>query len=236
VSSVTQIEVLTVIMPVYNERATLRSSVERLLKTALPLALEVLVVDDGSTDGSAETIADLAEAGVLRLIRHPRNRGKGAALHSGLEQATGDVLTVLDADLEYDPGDYQRLLQPILSGEARVVFGTREFGAHTAYSFWYVIGNKVLALWASFLFNTWLSDVETCFKMAKTSLWRSLPLRSEGFGVEADVTAKLLKSGERIYELPISYRARTRAEGKKLHWSDGVEAMWIMLRVRVFGG
>ena len=230
-----QIEVLTVIMPVYNERATLRTSVERLLKTELPLALEVLVVDDGSTDGSAEMIADLAEAGELRLIRHARNQGKGAAIRSALEQATGDVLTVFDADLEYDPGDFRKLLQPILSGEARVVYGTREFGAHTAYSFWYVIGNKVLALWASFLFNTWLSDVETCLKMAKTSLWRSLPLRSEGFGIEADVTAKVLRSGERIYELPISYRARTRAEGKKLRWSDGIEAMWIMLRIRVFG-
>jgi len=232
---VTQFELLTVIIPVYNEHATLRASVERLFKTQLPLRLEVLVIDDGSTDGSAETIADLAEEGALRLIRHPRNRGKGAAIRSGLACATGDLLTVLDADLEYHPADFQSLLTPILGEETRVVYGTREFGAHTAYSFWYVIGNKVLGLWASFLFNAWISDVETCLKMAESSLWRSLLLRSDGFGIEAEVTAKLLKSGERIYEVPIRYKARSRAEGKKLQFIDGLIALWIMLRVRLLG-
>jgi glycosyltransferase involved in cell wall biosynthesis len=230
----TEIELLTVIIPVYNERATLRTSVERLLKIELPLSLEVIVVDDGSNDGSAETIAEL-EGDRLRLIRHARNRGKGAAIRSGLEQATGDVLAVLDADLEYHPGDYRKLLEVMVVDGARVVYGTRQFGAHTAYSFWYVIGNKVLALWTSFLFNTWLSDVETCFKMAHTSIWRSVRLRSDGFGIEAEMTAKVLKSGERIFEVPISYKARSRAEGKKLRFSDGLLALWIILRVRLFG-
>jgi dolichol-phosphate hexosyltransferase len=226
---------LTVVMPVYNERATLRPALDRLLKAQLQVPLEVIVVDDGSTDGSTEAIEDLAGSGGIRLLRHPRNRGKGAAIRSGLEAATGDIATVCDADLEYDPADYRELLAPLLEDEARVVYGTRTFGAHTAYSFWYVLGNKLLGIWASFLFNTWLSDVETCFKMARTDLWRSLGIRSCGFGIEAEATAKFLRKGERIYEVPIEYRARSREEGKKLRWTDGVEALWLLLRVRLFG-
>jgi glycosyltransferase involved in cell wall biosynthesis len=224
---------LTVIMPVYNERERLRESVERLLKTPLPLPVELVMVDDGSTDGSAESVIDLLEAGRIRLIQHRRNRGKGAAVRTGIEVATGDLLTIFDADLEYDPSDYARLLEPILSGEARVVFGTRAFGAHTAFSFWYVVGNKLVNMWASFLFNAWLSDVYSCYKMAYTSLWRSLDLRSDGFGMEAESTAKFLLRGERIYEVPITYRARTREEGKKIRAVDGLRALWILLRHRV---
>jgi len=224
---------LTVIMPVYNERERLRESVERLLKTPLPLPVELVMVDDGSTDGSAESVIDLLEAGRIRLIQHRRNRGKGAAVRTGIEVATGDLLTIFDADLEYDPSDYARLLEPILSGEARVVFGTRAFGAHTAFSFWYVVGNKLVNMWASFLFNAWLSDVYSCYKMAYTSLWRSMDLRSDGFGMEAESTAKFLLRGERIYEVPITYRARTREEGKKIRAVDGLRALWILLRHRV---
>jgi glycosyltransferase involved in cell wall biosynthesis len=224
---------LTVVMPVYNERERLRESVERLLKTPLPLPVELVMVDDGSTDGSAESVIDLLEAGRIRLIQHRRNRGKGAAVRTGIEVATGDLLTIFDADLEYDPSDYSRLLEPILSGEARVVFGTRAFGAHTAFSFWYVVGNKLVNMWASFLFNAWLSDVYSCYKMAYTSLWRSMDLRSDGFGMEAESTAKFLLRGERIYEVPITYRARTREEGKKIRAVDGLRALWILLRHRV---
>jgi glycosyltransferase involved in cell wall biosynthesis len=224
---------LTVVMPVYNERERLRESVERLLKTPLPLPVELVMVDDGSTDGSAESVLDLLEAGRIRLIQHRRNRGKGAAVRTGIELATGDLLTIFDADLEYDPSDYSRLLEPILSGEARVVFGTRAFGAHTAFSFWYVVGNKLVNMWASFLFNAWLSDVYSCYKMAYTSLWRSMDLRSDGFGMEAESTAKFLLRGERIYEVPITYRARTREEGKKIRAVDGLRALWILLRHRV---
>ncbi len=228
-------ELLTVVVPVYNERATIRDSIERLRKTELPLPVEVIVVDDGSTDDTADAIAELVADGTVRLLRHARNRGKGAAIRTGLREATGDVLTIMDADLEYDPADYGLLLEPIMGGDARVSYGTRSFGAHTAFSFWYVIGNRALALWASFLFDTWLSDVETCFKMAETGLWRSLAITSDGFGIEAEVTGKFLKSGHRIYEVPIRYRARSREEGKKLRWTDGLEALWILLRVRLRG-
>ena len=226
---------LTVIMPMFNERATLRAAAERMLKTELQLPVELVVVDDGSTDGSAETVADLADGERLRVLHHRRNRGKGAAIRTGIAAANGDIITILDADLEYDPSDFRKLLEPILSGDATVVYGTRSFGAHTAYSFWYVIGNKVLALWASFLFNTWLSDVETCFKMAGTSVWRNLGLRSDDFGIEAEMTGRVLRSGHRIYEVPIAYRARTRLEGKKLSWTDGVRALWILFRIRLGG-
>jgi glycosyltransferase involved in cell wall biosynthesis len=226
---------LTVIMPVFNERATLRAAVERLLKADLPIPVELILVDDGSTDGGRATLADLNDGDRVRVLQHARNRGKGAAIRTGLTLANGDIVTVLDADLEYDPADYRKLLEPLLAGEATVVYGTRSFGAHTAYSFWYVLGNKVLALWASFLFNTWLSDVETCFKMAEAALWRRLGLRSDDFGVEAEVTGRVLRSGHRIYEVPIEYRARTRMEGKKLDWADGLRAFWILFRIRLGG-
>lgn len=228
-------ELLTVVMPVYNERATLRAAVERATKTPLPLPAELVIVDDGSQDGSLETVADLAEPGRVRLIRHRRNRGKGAAIRTGIQAAQGELLTVLDADLEYDPADYARMLQPILSGDARVVYGTRAFGAHTAFSFWYVVGNKFVNLWASFLFDAWLSDVYTCLKMAPTDTWRALRLRTDGFGIEAEATARFLASGEQIYEIPISYRARTREQGKKIRGADGLRALGILTRVRVLG-
>ncbi len=226
---------LTVIMPVFNERATLRPAVDRMLKTELPVPTELVVVDDGSTDGGIDTIADLEDGERIVILRRERNQGKGAAVRAGLRSARGDITTILDADLEYDPADLRNLLEPLLAGEATVVYGTRSFGAHTAFSFWYVIGNKVLALWASFLFNTWLSDVETCFKVAGTSLWRELALRSNDFGIEAEMTGRVLGSGHRIYEVPIEYRSRTRGEGKKLSWTDGVRALWILLRVRLGG-
>jgi dolichol-phosphate hexosyltransferase len=228
-------QLLTIVMPVYNERATLRPAVERLLKTELPLPVELIVVDDGSVDGSLETVADLAEPGRVRLIRHVRNRGKGGAIRTGIETARGDVLTVLDADLEYDPADLAGLLAPILEDEARVVYGTRAFGAHTAYSFWYVVGNKLVNVWASFLFDTWLSDVYTCLKMAPTELWRAVELRAAGFGIEAETTGRFLSRGERIYEVPVTYRARSREEGKKIRPADGLRALWILLRIRMAG-
>ena len=226
---------LSVIVPVFNERATIRDSIERLRKTELPLPLEVLVIDDGSTDGTQEMIADLVAEGTVRYVRHARNRGKGAAIRTGLAEAAGDIVTILDADLEYDPADYAALLEPIMAGDTRIAYGTRSFRGHTAFSFWYVLGNKVLAWWVSLLFNTWISDVETCFKMADVDLWRSLRLRSNGFGIEAEATSKFLASGERIYEVPIRYRARTREQGKKLRWTDGIEALRIILQVRVLG-
>ncbi len=224
---------LTIVMPVYNELATLRHALDRLLAVDMPVATEVLVVDDGSTDGCLDTIADLESSGRVRVVRQPRNAGKGSALLRGISEASGDYLSILDADLEYDPADFVHLLVPILSGETNVVYGTRNFGGHAAYSFWYVIGNKALAMWASLLFDAWLSDIETCLKVAPTELWRKVDLTSNGFGIEAEVTGKFLAMGERIFESPISYKARGREEGKKLHWTDGVEALWILLKIRL---
>jgi glycosyltransferase involved in cell wall biosynthesis len=226
---------LTVVMPAYNERATLRTAVENLLKADVPIPVELVVVDDGSTDDGLESIRDLGESGRVRTIRRHRNGGKGAALKTGIEVATGDLLTVFDADLEYDPNDLGVLLHPLMAGEATVAYGTRAFGSHTAFSFWYVVGNKMVNLWASFLYDSWLSDVYTCLKMAPTELWRALDLRSNGFGIEAEITAKLLLRGHRIYEVPITYRARTREEGKKIRPGDGARAMAVLLRLRLLG-
>lgn len=228
-------QLLTVVMPVYNELATLRRAVDRLLATDLPLPIEVLLVDDGSKDGSLDTVADLEASGTIRVIRHDHNQGKGAAVRTGIGAASGDLLTILDADLEYDPADYQQLLVPIIAGETTVAYGARSFGGHTAYSFWHVIGNYGVSFIASLLYNTWLHDLETCLKVAPTTLWRQADLRSGGFGMEAEITGKFLRSGERIFEAPISYKARGREEGKKLTWMDGLAAVWILARVRVTG-
>jgi glycosyltransferase involved in cell wall biosynthesis len=227
---------LSVLIPVLNEVETLRAALERLLKTDLPLDLDVVVIDDGSTDGSLESIDDLIQSGAVRTVRHPTNQGKGAALRSGLAEARGDLVTVLDADLEYDPNDYRPMIQEIIGDGAEVVYGTRSFGAHTAFSFWYVIGNKAVSLWASFLFDTWLSDLETCFKMAWREIWNQLDLKESGFGIEAEATGKFLGHGFRIHEVPIGYKARGREEGKKLNWTDGVEALIILLRIRLRNG
>jgi len=227
---------LTVVMPVYNEAATLRVALERLLAVELPVEREIVIVDDGSTDGCLELIADLVAADdSIRTFRQEPNQGKGAALIRGFAEARGDLLTILDADLEYDPNDFVPMLAPVLHEDARVVYGTRSFGSNAAYSFWYVLGNKLVAFWASFLYNAWLSDIETCLKLAPTELWRDIAPRASGFGIEAEVTGGLLRRGERIYEVPISYKARSREEGKKITWLDGVDALWILLRVRVFG-
>lgn len=228
-------ELLTIVVPVYNEAATIRASLERLIKVQLPLPVEILVVDDGSTDNSLSEVRHLEADGHIRVLSHPRNRGKGAAIRTAIENARGDLLTICDADLEYDATDYSVLLEPLLDGRARVTYGTRSFGAHTSFSFWYVIGNRLVTFVASFLFNSWLSDIETCFKLSETRIWKELQLTSTGFGIEAEATGKFLRAGYRIFEVPIRYTARTREEGKKLNWTDGVQALWILLLVRLFG-
>jgi glycosyltransferase involved in cell wall biosynthesis len=169
------------------------------------------------------------------VVTHPRNRGKGAAIRTAAEYASGDYMIILDADLEYDPENIPTLLAAVLEGRAEVVYGVRGFGGHTAYSFWYVMGNKAVTTAANVLFNCYIGDLETCFKLMPLPLYRSLDIRSAGFGMEAEVTAKLLARGVRPFEVPISYRARTRAEGKKITWRDGVEALWILTRERVRG-
>jgi glycosyltransferase involved in cell wall biosynthesis len=222
---------LSVLIPVYNEEQTL----ERLLDAVeeRPEVSELVIVDDGSTDRTSEILEARDFNGKVQIIRHERNRGKGAALRTAIAAATGDVALVQDADLEYDPAEFPLLLAPIERGRAEVVYGSRSFAAHSAYSFWFVIGNKLVTLWTNVLFNSYLSDMETCYKLMPLSVWRSLDLQSDGFDIEPEITAKLLKSGRRIYEVPISYAARGRVEGKKLTWRDGVTALWTLSRIRV---
>jgi glycosyltransferase involved in cell wall biosynthesis len=222
---------LSVLIPVYNEERTL----ERLLDAVeeRPEVSELVIVDDGSTDRTPEILSARDFKVTARVIRHERNRGKGAALRTAISAASGDVALVQDADLEYDPAEFPLLLAPIERGRAEVVYGSRSFAAHSAYSFWFVIGNKLVTLWTNVLFNSYLSDMETCYKLMPLSVWRSLDLRSDGFDIEPEITAKLLRSGHRIYEVPISYAARGRVEGKKLTWRDGVMALWTLSRIRV---
>ena len=223
---------LSILMPVYNEAGTIRSAVDRVLAVDYPCDIELVLVDDGSSDGTADELVAIDDPRLTKHA-HPRNRGKGAAIRTAVGVATGDYVIICDADLEYHPEEIPSLLAPVLAGDAKIVYGTRTFGSHTAYSFWYVMGNKAVTMFANVLYNSWLSDLETCFKLMPLSLYRSLDVRSAGFGMEAEVTAKLLRGGHRPYEVPISYTARSREQGKKLTWRDGVEALWILTRWRV---
>ena len=225
---------LTILMPVYNEAETVQHVIKRLLDVSFPCPIELVVVDDASTDGSSEILDGLASGDErINLLRHPVNRGKGAAIRTGAAAATGDYIMPFDADMEYQPEDIPDLLNPVLRGEAEVVYGNRTFGSHSAYSFWYVMGNKGVTTAANMIYNSYISDLETCFKLMPITLYRDLNIKSHGFGMEAEVTGKLLRRRMRPYEVPISYRARTREEGKKITWRDGVEAIWILSRIRL---
>jgi glycosyltransferase involved in cell wall biosynthesis len=223
---------LSVLMPAYNEATTLLAAVKRVLDVDYPCEMELVVVDDGSSDDGWKILAQLDEDRIVRR-QHPQNLGKGAAIRTAVQAATGDYMVICDADLEYAPEEIPRLLEPVLVGDATVVYGTRSFGSNTAYSFWYVLGNKVVTMYANAMFNTWISDLETCFKLMPLALYRDLDIRSSGFGMEAEVTGKLLKREELPFEVPISYKARRRDQGKKLTWRDGVEALWIITKVRL---
>jgi glycosyltransferase involved in cell wall biosynthesis len=223
---------LSILMPVYNEEERLADAVKQALDVDYPTEVELVIVDDGSRDNTAGILASLTDSR-LNVVTHPRNKGKGAAIRTAVEQATGDYMVILDADLEYDPQDIPKLLEPVLDGRAQVVYGNRTFGSHSSFSFWYVMGNKAVTTAANMLYNCYLGDLETCFKLMPVSLYRDLAVRSHGFGMEAEVTGKLLRRRIRPYEVPISYRARTREEGKKITWRDGVEALWILGRERV---
>lgn len=222
---------LSILMPVYNEEERIADALKQALAVDYPCEIELVVVDDGSRDGTAEVLGRVDDAR-LRVITHPRNAGKGAAIRTAVAKAEGDYMVILDADLEYDPQDIPKLLEPVLDGRASVVYGNRTFGSHSAYSFWYVIGNKGVTTVANVLYNSYIGDLETCFKLMPLELYRSLQVRSRGFGMEAEVTGKLLRRRIRPYEVPISYRARGREEGKKITWKDGVEAVWILARER----
>ncbi len=223
---------LSILMPVYNERATLAAAVKEVLNVDFPCEIELVVVDDGSTDGTRDLYPSLADDPRVRVHMHDRNHGKGAAIRTAAVLATGDYVIMCDADLEYSPDEIPSLLALVLAGEAEVVYGTRTFGSHNAYSYAYVLGNKGVTTFANVLFNSYISDLETCFKLMPTALYRELDIRETGFGMEAEVTGKLLRRGYRPYEVPISYKARSRTAGKKLTWRDGAEALWILLRAR----
>ena len=224
---------LSVLMPVFNERATIERAIERALAAELPFdEVEVVVVDDRSTDGTREVLTGREWPANVSLHLHERNLGKGGALRTALANASGRLSVVLDADLEYDPRDLGRVLEPLLSGRAQAVFGSRGFESHSAYGFWYVMGNKAVTLATNVLYNSWISDLMTCLKAMETDRFRSLGLSENGFGVEPEITARLLRSGVRIYEVPVTYSARTREEGKKLHAKDALVVLGTLLRCR----
>jgi glycosyltransferase involved in cell wall biosynthesis len=223
---------LSVLVPVFNEEATLDALLSA-VEAEADVVTEIIIVDDCSTDGTAEVLARRSPRIPTRIARHETNQGKGAAIKTGLGMATGDLLLIQDADLEYSPSDYKILIEPFEKSGVDVVYGSRSFGGHAAYSFWFVIGNRLVTLATNVLFNSYITDMETCFKVMPLDLWRSLGLRSRRFGVEPEVTAKLLRRGHRIYEVPISYNARSRTDGKKLTWVDGLKAVGVLLGVRV---
>jgi glycosyltransferase involved in cell wall biosynthesis len=223
---------LSVIVPVYNEKNTVAEAVRRARSVDLPLEREIVVVDDGSTDGTAEVLAALADSKV-RVVSHPANRGKTAAIRTGLTHATGDLVVIQDADLEYDPEDWSTLLAPVLEGRARVVYGSRFTGSRRNMLLWSAIGNRFLCLATNILYGAHLSDVETCYKLFDRRVLDGVRLSSERFGFEPEVTAKLLRAGEPIVEVPISYDGRSRQEGKKISWRDGLETLRILVSCRL---
>ena len=225
---------LSILMPVFNERATIEAAVADALQAELPVeSRELVIVDDGSRDGTRELLLERTWPENVRVVTHDKNRGKGAAVRTGLQHAGGDWAAILDADLEYKASDLGPVLEPLLAGEANVVFGSRAWSAHTAFSFWYVVGNKAVTLATNVIYNCWISDVMTCHKAMSTELFRSLPLREPGFAIEPEIAARVLLAGERIYEVPITYRARSREEGKKLTALDGLRVLRTLIRCRV---
>ncbi|MFO7170249.1 MAG: glycosyltransferase family 2 protein [Chloroflexota bacterium] len=224
---------LSVIMPCYNESATLPTILARVRAVDIPK--EIIAVDDHSSDNTYEILcAEAAADPSMTVIRHPTNRGKGAAVRSGLARASGDVVIVQDADLEYDPNDYYEVVTPIMEGRVDVVFGSRFMGRHTGMYFWNALGNKGLTFLTNFLFNCWISDMETCYKAMRTEIMRDLRLESNDFRLEPEITAKVLKRGHRIYEVPVSYLGRTYEEGKKMKPSQGFYAILALFRYRLF--
>jgi glycosyltransferase involved in cell wall biosynthesis len=222
---------LTVVIPVYNERATVAEIIRRIRAVEIPLTLQVIVVDDGSSDGSDKVLQALEDS-TVRVIRHTHNQGKGAAIRTGMEAMTGDLLLIQDADLEYDPDDWPLLLEPILKGKARVVYGSRFTGQRKNMLPLHWFGNRMLSLVTNILYSSTLSDMETCYKLFDAEVLKGITLVSDRFEFEPEITAKVMRRGFRIYEVPISYAGREANEGKKITWRDGFGAMAALIRFR----
>ena len=222
-------------MPVYNESATIMEITAKVMAVNSGHAKELIIVDDASTDGTRDLLESLLGRNEVRVVFHDRNRGKGAAIRTALEHATGNIILIQDADTEYDPEDYGRLLEPILRDKADVVYGNRFHGdAHRVLYFWHALGNQALTFLSNMITNINLHDMEVGYKAFRSDVLSRIQLRSDRFGFEPEVTVKVAKLGCRIYEVPISYHGRTYAEGKKITWRDGIEAIWCLVRYRFF--
>ena len=222
---------LSVIVPVFDERNTVVEIVRRMRAVVLPVDLEIVIVDDGSTDGTGDVLRQLADS-TVRIVLHEHNKGKGAAIRTGLEKVTGDLVLIQDADLEYDPEDWPKLLAPVLRGKAQVVYGSRFTGERRNMLFLHWMGNRFLSLTTNVLYNTTLSDMETCYKLFDRSVIDGITIRASRFEFEPEITAKILRRGIRIYEVPISYTGREFDEGKKITWRDGFIALWTLVKYR----
>jgi dolichol-phosphate hexosyltransferase len=224
---------LSILMPVYNERERVERAITEVLDTELPDEFELIVVDDGSTDGTREILRGRDWGQRVRLLEHEHNQGKGAAIRTGLHEARGEFSAIFDADLEYDPGDLALLMPPLMDGRTNACFGVRAFDGYTSHSFLFVMGNKGVTLACNVLFNVYLHDIMTCHKMLRTDIFRDLSLKSPGFAIEPEITARLVQHGERIFEVPVHYRARSNEEGKKLTAVDGFRVIATLVRCRL---
>jgi glycosyltransferase involved in cell wall biosynthesis len=224
---------LSIIVPVYNEKNTIKEILRRLRLVDLgnDIDKEIIVVDDGSTDGTSD-ILKMEEDSSVRIIKHPANKGKGSAVRTGFNQSSGDLIVIQDADLEYDPEELPKLLKPVLSGKAEVVYGSRFTGERRNMLFWHYLGNRVLSLVTDVLYNTTISDMETGYKLFTAQALKDIKIKARGFEFEPEITAKILKKGIRIYEVPISYTGREYQEGKKITWKDGFGALWALIKYR----